>query len=711
MEWFISVVASEPVTLLVLVFVLVVRLWASWFALQPVRKASGILRRLRHGPPTDDSTRAVFLYWRGTFAAFRARNTAESQAQRTVLDGLIGALAANSRSVQTPEIAQVCASIRIAALSRFDEGGQTRTRPAAIDVSGPGPGASLEAPHRCEMVEYLHDLVALSLEPRSLNIVTRFLVWGRWEEHALFLESMNNYLDQFLQLRPTVVEQPNSSADQARPSSPLPPFGDMVSAVTGSVVLADLTTPQVALSTTRCASWHDRIWLGEVPKARGADSEGATSHPAGHDTPTSTATSSPRRLPDRWTSPYDLLSNKGENASASGSNIRLGRFNGRIPVLLRAEVTQVPGLEEPVLLLVTGETDYTSTENHVDGLACKKLDFRTRGSKKFSGYSVGRSGAQRHSSGVSQIFDDLRDEADSSLLSRQILRPASFPAPYQLNGKVTFISRSADGRSSHIILMNRAAGNDNGYGIAATTAGGALSLPASGELCDGDRFGALDPLTGIRREVSEELGLEDDDYSVSLHAVVQHNSRPQPQEKNQRLDIRNGDMTATCLAIAHTPLSPQELSEKRFLGSASVGLAEAEGLIALPLTASAQELYQSVCTGSFCPRCSAFVAEESCIDRGCGRPTKNLLANLEQMALVSVIYCSALIHGVGPTIEAWRTEPLWLRPNHVGDDAYARVCAHPADLTDSFDDFFAATFPGRDFTARLGQFDPGGQLL
>ena len=485
----------------------------------------------------------------------------------------------------------------------------------------------------------------------------------------------------------------------------------MVSAVTGSIVLADLTTPQVALSTTRCASWHDRIWLGQLPDGHGEECEGTAPNSAVQDITTGTDPTSPRRLPDKWTTPYELLSNKGENISVSGSHIRLGRFNGRIPVLLRAEVTQVPGLEEPVMLLVTGETDYTSTENHKAGLACKKVDFRPRGTRRFSGYAVGGGVDQRHASGISRIFDDLRKGSDSRLLTRQILRPTSFSAPHQLNGKVTFISRSADGRNSHIILMNRAAGNDNGYGIAATTAGGALSLPASGEPCDGDRFGALDPLSGIRREVSEELGLEAHDYSVSLHAVVQHNSRPQPQEKNNRLDIRNGDMTATCLAIAHTPLSPQELSEKRFLGSASVGLAEADGLIAIPFTSSAEDLYQLVCAGAFCPGCSLFSTEASCTTRGCGRPTKNLLANIEQMALVSIIYCSALIHGVEPTITAWRAEPLWLRPSHVDGHAYARVCAHPTELVDSFRNFFAATFPGTDSTAGPGQFEPGGQLL
>lgn len=705
--------ATEPVTLLVLVFVLVVRMRASWFALQPVRKSSGILSRLRHSTPADDLTRATSPFWRGKLAAYRERKTPASRARRAVLEGLISALSANSRSVQTPEIAQVCASIRIAALSRL-EGDKPRDQTTADKGTGPGTRARLErleAPHQCDMVEHLHDLVALSLEPRSLNIVTRFLVWGRWEEHALFLASMNEYLNQFLQLRPTVIDSSASSAAHSTGLTPLPPFGDVISAVTGSVVLADLTTPQVALSTTRCSSWHDRIWLGELPQAHAGEDKPSAPGSSEHKVPANTAASSPRRLPDTWTSPYDLLSNKGENRTASGTNIRLGRFNGRIPILLRAEVTQVPGLEEPVLLLVTGETDYASTENHGDGLACKKLGFRARGNKKPSGYTIGRSGEQRHSSGISEIFTNLRDGAHNDLLSRNILRPSTFPAPYQLNGKVTFISRSGDGRNSHIILMNRAAGNDNGYGIAATTAGGVLSLPASGELCDGDRFGALDPLAGIRREVAEELGLNDDDYSVSLHAVVQHNSRPQPQEKNGRLDTRNGDMTATCLAIAHTPLSPQQLSERRFLGSASVGLAEADGLIAIPLTDSAEQLYQSVRAGSFCPGCSWFGAGGFCPKQGCGQPTKNLLANVEQMALVSIIYCSALIHGVEPTIETWRTEPLWLHPTEVGDDAYARVCAHPGDLTDSFDGFFAATFPGTRFTADLGRFEPGGQLL
>ena len=711
MEWFISVIATEPISLLVLLFVLFVRLRASWFALQPVRKSADILSRLRYSTPAYKFTGAASPFWRGKFAAWRERKTPESQARRAVLDELISALSANSRSVQIPEIAQVCASIRIAALSQLEGDEQDRDQTTAAVESNPRHRATLEAPHQCDMVEHLHDLVALSIEPRSLNIVTRFLVWGRWEEHALFLASMNEYLNQFLQLRPTAVESPAPSADHATGPTPLPPFGDVVSAVTGSVVLADLTTPQVALSTTRCASWHDRIWLGELPNSYTGEGESSAPGSSEPYVPPNSLASGPRRLPDIWTSPFDLLSNKGENRTASGTNIRLGRYNGRIPVLLRAEVTQVPGLEEPVLLLVTGETDYASTENHQKGLACKKLGFRARGSNKLSSYDIGRSGEQRYSAGISEIFTDLRNGSHSELRTRHILRPTTFPAPHQLNGKVTFISRSGDGRSSHIILMNRAAGNDNGYGIAATTAGGALSLPASGELCDGDRFGALDPLSGIRREVSEELGLNDDDYSVSLHAVVQHNSRPQPQEKDDRLDIYNGDMTATCLAIAHTPLSPHQLSERRFLGSASVGLTEAEGLIAIPIKDNAEQLYQSVRAGSFCPECSSFGAGESCEDRACNRPTKNLLANLEQMALVSIIYCSALVHGVKATIEAWRSEPLWLLPTEVEDDVYARVCAHPADLTDSFDAFFAATFPGTRFTDNLEQFEPGGRFL
>ena len=172
--------------------------------------------------------------------------------------------------------------------------------------------------------------MALSLEPRSLNIVTRFLVWGRWEEHAHFLESISAYLDQFLQLRPTAVDAPGGSDDHSRPTTTLPPFGDVVSAVTGSVVLADLTTPQVALSTTRCASWHDRIWLGQLPDGRGEEREGTAPNRAVQDITTGTDPTSPRRLPDKWTTPYELLSNKGENISVSGSHIRLGRFNGRM---------------------------------------------------------------------------------------------------------------------------------------------------------------------------------------------------------------------------------------------------------------------------------------------------------------------------------------------------------------------------------------------
>lgn len=686
-----KVVRDDLFAAFVLLSVLMVRFSAGYFSLQPVRTAY----------------RRPYLC-RSSALKLRAR--------RTLRRELLRALRHSEKSIRTPEVAQTCSSIRIAVWTRFENS---------------TPGSVYVSPRSCDIVSELHLLVAKSLEPRNQNIITRFIVSARWEGHVEHLKMIDAYLMQFSALSPTLVSNIESSAGEKAPT-----FAETISCATGAVILADLTTDTTALSTTSTAVWHERIWFGDRHPSSGTgrgkggeDEKKAPSAPKprltnGKANDRGRNTYSNRRngvqqLPPSLTSPYELAARKKANQTAALTK-RLGSFNGRIPILLQAEVTRSLGLEEPILLLITGETDYDATEERAQTMgtktpnsanatptlppmeygnrACKKLPYLPAGTN-LSLYRPIRSGQDYYSGSTCELYDPSKLDLPEvpwrpSSLERVIL-PNEPARAYQLNGKATFICRTAkEGGGFHAfaVLMNRSMANENGFGVAATTAGGVLSLPVPKGFCDGNEFGALDPVHGVQREISEELGLEPSEYSLSFHAVVQHNSRPLPRQKDDKLAVNNGELTSTCLAIAHTNLSYEELSSRRFTGSAAAGLAEADGLIAVPLGKSAEEFYQAITTGKYCQGCSEFFDDpKSAPLEHCERTLTRLVDNIEQMALVSLAYCSAVIHDVKSTKSIWRTSTLWTDP-HPGsssadlrDANYARVCADPKRLYDCED--------------------------
>jgi hypothetical protein len=250
----------------------------------------------------------------------------------------------------------------------------------------------------------------------------------------------------------------------------------------------------------------------------------------------------------------------------------------------------------------------------------------------------------------------------------------------ELNGKLGLISTA--GGNYHLILMQRTTRTFNAAGTLEPTAGGVVELPVAGDRRDADEFGAVDFIRGIRREVSEELGLTSADYNIAAHRVFLSNNRPKPQ---WHTSLDTGEVVATVLAMGTTPLCPETIAGKRFLESPSKGLYESRGLVYSPMGTSAKEFFDIIEEGYYSKEGLAWLGNARSL-RG-DEAAMRLMDEIKQPTLLSMVYASAMIHGAKETVdclESLRSAPWWTRPwPDRPSGAQSRVCRDPSWVSSS----------------------------
>jgi hypothetical protein len=495
------------------------------------------------------------------------------------------------------------------------------------------------------MFTTLLDLVRGALEPRNAGIFVSYLVQNRWSENRELLVRLRDYLEQFENL------------DRLYAPQPIPPtgvtFAEGVSALSGAIVLVDLSTTKPGCAEV-VRVWHTDRWegRGHVPAARRRDFR-----------------SSYARLHDEH---------------AITAPVGLGEYNSRTPILRSVEVRQHPGSDGAAVVIVTSESDYLSSEPSKDGsdnVHCKKL-WPALTDPHLAQIEHAREPAS------SSLETGVDPQPRRRLLGARLVDKADGLARrgMLLNGKLGLISY-ADPAEPAIVLMQRTLVTSNAAGTLGPTAGGVVEMKVWGDARDSDGFGSVDFLSGIRRELSEELGLSPEDYNIAVRSVFAANNRTRPralEEKDARLDT--GELVATVLTLGTTPLGKAEFARRRYDGSPSKGLYESKGVLFLPLGKSAEQLARYVAHGHYDPQSCRWLGRWK-------RPGSCRIADeLEQPTLVTILYASAMRYGPQATLRAFAAafpEAWWSLP--WPDAAVAgesRVCRPPQDLltdTESFD--------------------------
>lgn len=553
----------------------------------------------------------------------------------------------------SPSVVQTTAHRLTPHLKRPERGADVALVVAAVCEAAPAD----RAPYRAPEVAALRLLVTEALKRRP-GLGVRYLVNERWQESRALLVDIRDYCDQF---RDLVQARYPDSPDDVR-------FAERVSALTGAVVIADLST-STAGAADRVVSWHTGAWHGRdgtVPDESGV------------------------------ARPYDLAMQWRRQQRAADEEDgapRLGEYNGRTPTLIGVEVCQVEGSDGVAVVLETGECDYRSTEplsglSQYDGSECKKLVPRTedvhiqkfrlavdKGKRRLIG---ARAVPRRQEDGGAP--DDGKPSEDPT--RRTML----------LNGKIGVIS-VFDG-SAHFVLMVRSDSASNGRSALAPAAGGVVELAVDGDMRDADRFGSIDVMAGIRRELREELGLRTNEYQAAARAVFLANSRTRPRlERNGTFNVSTGELVATVLALGTTRLGPSDFAQRRFEASPGRGLFESRGLLFVPMGDSAQEFARRLMSGEYAPsqitpsnpviewtpsvKRSAMVEGSTWVE--------SIGDNLDQAAFIAALYASASIFGTRQTADAFTAvangSPWWdLTWPGLLPGSSSRVCRPPSIL-------------------------------
>ena len=409
--------------------------------------------------------------------------------------------------------------------------------------------------------------------------------------------------------------------------------------MTGTAVVVDLTAASSGCAE-RVSVWHTGLWDG-----RGRHRVDA-----------------PRRR-SLLIPPYL----RHHPAGREQKPLALGSYNARVPTLSRAEVRQAPGTDGAVLILVTNETDYASTERSPDTkpsrgqewehTECKWLVPQTndRFLRQIRALSTGGS---RQLGGELETGNELRGTL--------------------LNAKLGLVSQSDSG-DRHLILMNRSENVRHGGRLLGPTSGGVIELAAPTDRRDADPFGAIGPLAGLRREVREELGLGPDEYSCAVHAVFQANSRSFPAPTAAGVRYATGELVSTVLALGTTTVDREGFRVRRIRASPATGLHESRGLVFVPIGDSARDLATALLTGRYDPATNMY-------HRSWERGHREIEGYLDQAALVAAIYVGAMLFGPDDSLEAFRAAmqgvPWWSGFLEVPDvpGRHARVVRHPRSL-------------------------------
>lgn len=298
-----------------------------------------------------------------------------------------------------------------------------------------------------------------------------------------------------------------------------------------------------------------------------------------------------------------------------------GDFDQRVLRLRSASLCESITAGVTTMVLETAETCYAVTELGGECIGCKHV--------------VPSRVADQHAPVVTISDDQVTTLAGEESLTRTVL----------LTSYVSLIT--ADGQ---LALARRTGHVSHGANVLSATAGGVIEPQDPPMPRDIDDYGIPDPLSAVLREAQEEIGYVPERQSWRPVAVFQANIRGRSDEHRD-----DGQLVAVVLYLAHTELSMEELqrSAATFADPAR-GKFEQRGVIGCPL-------------------------------RG-ARKTANWAARyaveLDQYAMLSVVYACAFVHGVEETqrrfARAFPRVPWWNRSPYA--DGAARLVRDPRHL-------------------------------
>ncbi|MEQ6901060.1 hypothetical protein [Nocardioides sp. YIM 152588] len=513
-------------------------------------------------------------------------------------------------------------------------------------VMDPNPGPAYLTPE----FRTMRELLAEALDPKYEGILVRYMLNGAWATSHAKLRSLLDYCDQFADLTPV------SYQDQSETST----FGTAVSAITGAIVVADMSEHKAGMADA-VVTWHRPQWTGRAPKC--SNSTSPTIRP-------------------KYSTPFDYF-----RTDQLRTHVSLSEYNGRVPTLSRVEVCQRPGFDGASIVVHTQESDYYSTEPYSGDRQHGYREARTESKKLLP---------SRHDS-LYPTFGPIRDRAGKPLIGAEsdssatdTTEPFDAERAVLLNGKLGLVSETAD--ATYLVLMVRSGKVSNAARCLTQAAGGVMELPVGPEVRHGDPFGAVDFVRGVQAETQEELGLQPDDYEMGASTVFLSNNRTRPTVDDAGAYKRaTGELVATVMFTGVTHLKPETILKRRSRASATRGLYEQHSLLFVPMGESAATFARNLLEG-YWTRSTADAGSERRPIRSDFRadphphqPSFRIVDWLDQAALVSALYASRNTFGSEATAAAFRDAmhgvPWWARAwPTLPSGALSRVCREPASL-------------------------------
>lgn len=365
---------------------------------------------------------------------------------------------------------------------------------------------------------------------------------------------------------------------RAAPSTACSPgsFAAFASALSGAAVLVDATLSRQRVADTALC-WHDAIYRPSEFEARTSSSP--PRYERGHSTGACSRWDAEARLP--------------------------GDFDLRTVDLRSAYLAEAAARGHLAMVLETSETCYAASELGGQGIGCK------------------------------HVPPGVRDSNDP------LVRPLSQSGVScrTMDGRVVLLTSYVSlTNAEHLVLARRSMRVRHGHDTLSATAGGVVEPGEPGPGGDVDEYGRPSPLTGVLRELKEEIGL--DLPLASCHPVCVFLSNIRGRSPTTEDD---GQLVGVVLSLATVGVDRETIDRMARIGSDEArGRFEQEGLETCPLDSAAA--------------CADWAAHHSLL--------------LDQHGLLSCLYATATRFGADAARAAFSTafagRPWWAIPAYPG---------------------------------------------
>lgn len=403
-----------------------------------------------------------------------------------------------------------------------------------------------------------------------------------------------------------------------------PLFADMVSALTGALVVADATASRSS-SAHRIMDWHVMRFSPRAPEAQDAVTF-ADHHPSQgrlhsqrseHGHQGGSAAGGAEIVPCAWST--KLRHQK---------QTHVDDYDGRVALLHGAALMRDRRTGHVNLMVQTSDSCHAATE--VSPARCKHLPTGAaidtaplwcRESADASGMSLRRaqevSAAVRGTPGIQSLLTSF-----TLLISQGDALAAAPGTP----------------RMAKIVLLRRSQANHNNAAVLSCP-GGVLNLAIDDVAMDEDASGQCSPTSAIRRELHEELGVDLAEDAFEPRAIFVLNQRGPwiPGTASAGLAPQTGELVATVLHVATVHETVAEIRRASLEDSESQGRYELSHLETIDLPIVDEE------SGIDAERAAAMFAAT----------VREHAEDLDQRAVIGCLYTAAERYGIERTVAAF----------------------------------------------------------